>query len=78
VVSFLIVVIDYDAAHKYAEKILCCFVCGWKGELWETLQFFLWKLQKLYHCENNPPPPPHVKLTQQTWDRNFPFLSDNA
>jgi len=35
--SFLSAFIDHDAAHKYAEKILCCFGCGWKGEVWENL-----------------------------------------
>jgi len=34
--QFLNIFIDRDAAHKYAEKILCCFGCGWKGEVWEN------------------------------------------
>ena len=45
--AFLIVVIDYDAAHKYAEKILCWFGCGWKGEMRETLQVFFKEAAKI-------------------------------
>jgi len=41
--AFLIVFIDHDAAHKYAKKILCCFGCGWRGEVWENLGVFLGK-----------------------------------
>jgi len=38
--TFLSAFIEHDAAHKYAEKILCCFGCGWKGEVWENLRVF--------------------------------------
>jgi len=60
--AFLSVFIDHDAAHNYAEKILCCFGCGWKGELWEN--FFKKGSDK--DC-----------IIVKTWDK-FSFLSNNA
>ena len=36
--AFLSVFIGHDAAHKYNVKILCCFGCGWKGEVWENFK----------------------------------------
>ena len=55
--AFLSVFIDHDAAHKYAENILCCFVCRWKGKIWENLRDFMEsQQQEFYHCENSPPP----------------------
>jgi hypothetical protein len=38
--GFLSVIIDHDAMHKYTEKIVCCFGCGWKGEIWEKFLIF--------------------------------------
>jgi hypothetical protein len=35
--TFLSIFIVGDAAHKDAEKIVCWFGCGWKGEVWENL-----------------------------------------
>jgi hypothetical protein len=47
--DFLIVVIDYDASHKYAEKIMCCFGCGLeKRSMRKLMSFFLRK----YSCKN--------------------------
>jgi hypothetical protein len=34
--AFLSVFIDHDAAHKYVDNIVCCFGCGWKGEIREN------------------------------------------
>jgi hypothetical protein len=52
--AFHTILVDYDATHKYAEKIVCCFGCGWKGEVWENLQIFKEReQQELYHCENS-------------------------
>jgi hypothetical protein len=77
--AFLRVFIDHDAAQKYAENIPCCFDYGWKGEVWENLQIFKERQQKeLYHCENSIFFLSYFELSLKTWDRNFPFLSDNA
>jgi hypothetical protein len=58
---FLIVVIDYDASHKYADKILCCFGCGLeKRSVGKLMSFFKEiQLQELY-LENSPPPPSNL------------------
>ena len=51
--AFLSVYIDHDAAHKYAEKILCCLGLGGREKYGKTYEFFKERQQQeLYHCEN--------------------------
>jgi hypothetical protein len=52
--ALLSVFIEHNAAHKYAEKILYFFGCGWKGKVWEYFQVFFKERQQheLYHCKN--------------------------
>ena len=50
--GILSVFIDHYAAHKYAENILCCFGCGWKGEVRENLRVFQGKAAAELYREN--------------------------
>ena len=67
--------------HTNMLRRFCVALCvGGKEKYGKTYEFFKERQQQeLYHCENSffffflS----YFKLTLKTWDRNFPFLSDN-
>ena len=73
----LSVCIDHDAAHKYAEKILVCFGCGWKGEVLENFRVFLRKgsSKNCNIVEKAPPHFPTSNLLGKCGTEIFLFIS---
>jgi hypothetical protein len=60
------VFVDYDAAHKYSENLLSCFVCGELDFFHEREQQELDLRENIFSFL--------LKLALKAWGRNFLFL----
>ena len=66
--------------HTNILKRICVALgMGGKEKYGKTYELFKERQQQeLYHCEKSFFFLSYFILSQETWDRNFPFLSDNV